>query len=108
MLKVQDLNVERLEKILWREKVGTTLTQLPLDFYHQLKRVLQLFKTDATMKEYKKAYELAQSLINCRMKKIVDAACRGETPPNLTGDELLVFDDLATRIRDWKSTLLSL
>ena len=111
------LDIKKLDKILWKEKVQQTrqVAHLEEDFYPRLRRFLSRLKAGANsnpdkMAEYRKAIGLANDIANVRLRKIVSLASSPEqtnqTLKDLAKEERVLYDDLFTIVDDWKSKIL--
>jgi len=111
------LDVARLYKIHWKERVQTAaqISELPKDFYPKLRRYLTELKEESAknwekMREYEKAKQLALDILNLRLRKIVSlASAPAQTEQilkNLTAEERLLYEQIYRLINKWKTHLL--
>jgi len=110
------LDVVKLHKIHWKEKVQPTnkVSQLPEEFYPKLRRYLAHLKKASNnkpekLKEHEKSTQISRDIINCRVKKIVSLA---SSPPlttqalqSLTPEERTLYHHLHKTINDWRSKI---
>ncbi len=111
------LDVVKLHKIHWKERVQPTnkVAPLPEDFYPKLRRCLFYFKKVSNnnpekLKDYEKTTRISQDVVNCRLKKIVILA---SSPPltaqelqNLTSEERSLYHHLHKIINEWRNKIL--
>ncbi|MFH0749060.1 MAG: hypothetical protein V1915_03990 [Candidatus Bathyarchaeota archaeon] len=106
-----------LNKIHWREtklQSGRQVSPLPEFFYPKLRRYLEELKrkvaSDASLAiEYTQASRLAQDIINCRLKKIINLATYSQTEgilKALTKEERSIFEGVETMVSNWTSEVL--
>jgi len=111
------LDLVKLNKIHWKERVQSTqqIAPLPEDFYPKLRCYLADLKTEATkkpekMEDYEKTRKLSRDIINLRLKKIVSlASAPAQTDQilrNLTKEERVVYERLYTLISEWRTRIL--
>jgi len=111
------LDIKKLDKILWKEKVQQTrqVSHLEEDFYPRLRRFLSNQKRAANnnpdrMAEYRKAHGVAHDIVNVRLRKIVSLASSPEqtnqTLKDLAKEERILYDRLFTIINEWKTKIL--
>jgi hypothetical protein len=112
-----DLNIAKLNRLQWSERVQTVgqILRLPEDFYPRLRRYLtslrkEAAKTPEKMLENEKARQLTRDILNSRLKKIVSIASAPaqteQTLKNLTGEERFLYDQLFTLINQWRTQIL--
>jgi hypothetical protein len=112
----ESLGTARLNKIQWTECVQTSgqISRLPDDFYPKLRRCLVQLKQDAAqspekMREYERAKQLTQDIINSRMKKIISIASTSTKTEhilkNLTQEERLLYEHLYRIVNEWKTQI---
>jgi len=111
------LDIKKLDKILWKEKVQQTrqVAHLEEDFYPRLRRFLSRLKAGANtnpekMAEYRKAIGVAHDIVNVRLRKIVSLASSPEqtnqTLKDLAKEERVLYDRLYTIVNDWKTKII--
>ncbi|MEM3703524.1 MAG: hypothetical protein QXX79_03775 [Candidatus Bathyarchaeia archaeon] len=111
------LDTAKLYKVHWKERVQTAgqISELPKDFYPKLRRLLSELKVETSknpekMREYEKVKQLAQDILNLRLKKIVlFASAPAQTEQilrNFTAEERLLYKQIYKLINKWKSQLL--
>lgn len=114
------LDATKLYKIQWKERVQIAgqISEIPEDFYPQLRRYLKTAKTQITtqpepakVQDYQKIKQTANDIVNSRLKKIVSLSS-GPTQidqiiKKLTPEEKQVFNQLAKIIHNWRSRILN-
>ena len=107
------MELARLAKIQWKERVQSSrrMSKLPENFYPKLRRYFQALelaiarKPDKTL-EREKANQLAQDIINSRVKKIVSLASAPtqtqQTLNDLTKEERLLYDEIHNLVDEWR------
>lgn len=111
------LDATKLYKIQWTERVQTAgqIASLPENFYPKLCRFLMELKEKASenpekMREYEKIRQLAQDIVNARLKKIVALASASaqteQSLKNLTAEEKILYTKLHKFIHTWKTRIL--
>lgn len=107
------LDVVKLHKINWKERVQPTTKVSPLqpEFYPRLRRYLAYLKKASTnnsekLREHEKCRKISQDIINCRLKKVVSLA---SSPPltshalqTLTPEERTLYSNLHEIINEWR------
>jgi hypothetical protein len=113
----ESLNVAKLNKLQWSERVQTVgqILRLPEDFYPRLRRYLASLRKEASkspekMIENEKARQLTRDIVNSRLKKIVSIASAPaqteQTLKNLTVEERFLYDELYEFINQWRTQIL--
>ncbi len=111
------LDVVKLHKIHWKERVQPTnkVSPLPEEFYPRLRRYLaHLQKTSQNnserLKEHEKSARISRDIVNSRIKKIVSLA---SSPPiteqalqDLTPEERTLYHTLHKIISEWRNKIL--
>jgi hypothetical protein len=111
------LDATKLYKIQWTERVQTAgqIAGLPENFYPKLRRFLAELKEKASeapekMREYEKIRQLAQDVVNARLKKIVSLASASaqteQALKNFTVEEKILYTQLYKLINKWKMQIL--
>jgi hypothetical protein len=111
------LDLKKLDKILWKEKVQQTrqVSHVEEDFYPRLRRFLFSLKSRANNTpekgaEYRKAIGVAHDIVNMRLHKIVSLASSPEQNTQILKDlakeERMLFDRLYRSISEWKTNIL--
>jgi len=111
------LDVVKLHKINWKERVQPTnrVSPLPEEFYPQLRRYLAYLTRTAhnnseKLKEYDKSMQIALDVVNCRVKKIVSLASSplltAQALQSLTPEERALYHRLFKFIDEWRSKIL--
>ncbi|MEM3591179.1 MAG: hypothetical protein QW702_03665 [Candidatus Bathyarchaeia archaeon] len=112
-----ELDAAKLYKIQWTERIQSVgqLATLPEDFYPRLRRLINDLKAASRtspekMREYEYVQNLAQDIVNCRLRKIVSLASistqEGQTPKNLTLEEKSLFDSIRQIVNEWVSKII--
>jgi hypothetical protein len=113
----ENLNLAKLNKLQWSERVQTVgqILKLPEDFYPRLRRYLANLRKEAAkspekMLENEKARQLTRDIVNSRLKKIVSIASAPaqteQTLKNLAAEERFLYDQLYTFINRWRTQIL--
>jgi hypothetical protein len=110
------LNVVKLHKVHWRERVqpSTRVSPLPPEFYPRLNRYLEQLKNRShdpeKRSEYEKSLKIAQDIVNSRIKKLVSLS---SSPPvatnilkNLSNEEQAFYHHLHQTVTEWKRSIL--
>jgi hypothetical protein len=112
------LDLKKLDKILWKEKVQQTrqISHLEEDFYPRLRRFLTRLKKTANrtpekMNEYRKAVDVANDIVNVRLRKIIYLASSPEQTNqtiehDLAKEERQLYRNVFETINDWKINIL--
>jgi hypothetical protein len=111
------LDATKLYKIQWTERVQTAgqIARLPENFYPKLRRFLmeleeKVSEAPEKMREYEKVRQLAQDVVNARLKKIVSLASASaqteQTLKNFTVEEKILYTQLYKFINTWKMQIL--
>lgn len=110
------MDLVSLNRIQWKEpiQVGMRLSTLPDYFYPRLRRFLVQLKEEAvreasTAEKYNKALRLAQDIIECRLKKIVNLAASPEQTEDIlktfSREEKILYDTLHSLVSEWKKKM---
>ena len=110
------MDLVSLNKIQWKEpiQVGMRLSTLPEYFYPRLRRFLAQLKEEAVRdasaaEKYSKAVRLAQDIIECRLKKIVNLAASPEQTEDIlktfSREEKILYDTLHSLVSEWKKKM---
>lgn len=111
------LDVAKLYKIQWTERIQAVgqLSTLPEDFYPRLRRLInELRVTSKTspekMREYEYAHNLAQDVVNCRLRKIISLASipvsEGQILKNLTLEERKLYERIHQIVTEWRAKII--
>jgi len=111
------LNLSRLHKIQWKERVQTArrISELPEDFYPKLRRYMaeieeQMTKKPEKIREYEKIRQVAQDIINSRLKKIVSLGSASvqtqQILKNLTSEEKSLCKEIHKLVNGWRAQVL--
>ena len=110
------MDLVSLNKVQWKEpiQVGMRLSTLPEYFYPRLRRFLAQLKEEAVRdasaaEKYSKAVRLAQDIIECRLKKIVNLAASPEQTEDIlktfSREEKILYDTLHSLVYEWKKKM---
>jgi hypothetical protein len=113
------MKLSSLNRIHWMEtklQSGIQISPIPDYFYPKLRRYLSELKkglaSDASLAgEYSKASRLAQDIVNCRLKKIVNLATYSLTESilkSLSREERSMFDSVTAMVSEWGSKVLKI
>ena len=111
------LDAAKLHKIQWKERVQKTkqVSNLPEEFYPKLRRYLAELREEITKKpnklrEYEKAKQLTQDILNSRLKKIVSLASAPpqteQTLKNFASEERILYKRIHMIIGEWRTQIL--
>ncbi len=102
-----------LYKVQWKERVQVAgqIAELPENFYPKLRRYLkqlkkEMLKQPEKMQEYEKAKQLANDIVNSRLKKIV-ALSSGpsqteQIEKKMTDEERLIYEQISKIVNEWR------
>ena len=107
------MELARLAKIQWKERVQSSrrMSKLPESFYPKLRRYFRSLELEIARKpdktlEREKANQLAQDIINSRVKKIVSLASTPtqtqQTLNDLTREERLLYNEIHILVDEWR------
>ena len=113
------LDATKLFKIQWKERVQVAgqISELPEDFYPRIRRYLEQLKREAMkqperMQDYQKAKDLADDVVNSRLKKIVTLSSGPMQSElilgKLTAEERLIYMQLGKAVAQWRTKILQL
>ena len=113
----ETLGSSRLYKIQWTERVQAVsqLSSLPRDFYPRMRRLLDELKATSKsspdkMRQYEYVQNIAQDIVDCRLKKIVSLAStpgqKSQILRNLTVEEQELYERLEKIISKWTAEIL--
>ncbi|MEM1607380.1 MAG: hypothetical protein QW341_05570 [Candidatus Bathyarchaeia archaeon] len=116
-IRESGLDAAKIYKIQWTERIQAVgqLSALPEDFYPRLRRLINELKAASRispekMREYEYVQNLAQDIVNCRLRKIVSLASipmqEGQTPKNLTPEEKSLYDNVRQIVSEWRSKII--
>ncbi|MBS7639237.1 MAG: hypothetical protein QW600_02305 [Candidatus Bathyarchaeia archaeon] len=111
------LDATKLYKIQWTERIQAVgqLSTLPEDFYPRLRRLIDELKAASKvspekMREYEYVQNLAQDVINCRLRKIISLASipapESHILKNLTLEEKELYERIHQIIADWRARIV--
>ena len=113
----ETIDAAKLYKIQWTERVQTAgqIPSLPNNFYPKYRRYLAELKKEAArnpekMRDYDKAKQLIQDIVNSRLKKLIAIASASSRTEqiirNLTGEERFLFEQLYRLVNEWRTQIL--
>jgi hypothetical protein len=111
------VDASKLNKIQWTERIQShaQISQLPENFYPKLRRYLTVARAEIVRdpektREYEKARQLAQDIINSRLKKVIAIASApaqtDNTLKNLANEEKFLYERLSKLISLWKTQII--
>jgi hypothetical protein len=117
ILERDALDMTALAKIHWRESIpgSREIPQMEYDFFHRLRCLLgdlsEASERDPTKRiELEKAQSQFKDILNCRVRKILNAAAASpltdSTLQKMTAEEQVLFSQLSTIIKDWKQKVV--
>jgi hypothetical protein len=116
-IKEGALDAAKLYKIQWTERIQAIgqLSTLPEDFYPRLRRLISELRAASKispekMREYEYVQNLAQDIVNCRLRKIVSLASipapESHVLKNLTLEERDLYERIHRIIMEWKDKIV--
>jgi len=113
----EQVDAARLNKIQWTERIQSPsqISKLPENFYPKTRRFLTRLKTEIVrnpekMREYERAKQLAQDIINSRLKKIISiSSSPGQaesTLRNLTDEEKFLYEKFSKLVTEWRTKII--
>ncbi len=113
----EKVDAAKLNKIQWTERIQSPgqISKLPESFYPKVRRYLKNLKQEIVrdpekVREYERVRQLAQDIVNSRMKKIISIA---STPAqtenalrNLADEEKFLYEKLFKLISQWKTQII--
>jgi hypothetical protein len=113
----EQVDAAKLNKIQWTERIQSPgqISRLPENFYPKVRRYLTKLKAEIVrdpekMREYERARQLAQDIINSRLKKIISiASAPAQTESalrNLADEEKFLYEKLFKLISQWKTQII--
>lgn len=111
------LDAAKLYKIQWTERIQSVgqLSTLPEGFYPRLRRLINDLKAASKtspekLREYEQVQNLAQDIVNCRLRKIIYLAStpvpESQAPKNLTSEEKSLYESVRHIINEWRSKII--
>jgi hypothetical protein len=112
----EQVDAAKLNKIQWTERIQSPgqISKLPENFYPKVRRYLaqlkgEIVKDPGKMREYERVRQLAQDIVNSRLKKIISIA---STPAqtenalrNFADEEKFLYEKLFKNISRWKTQI---
>lgn len=116
-VKEDGLDAAKVYKIQWTERIQALgqLATIPENFYPKIRRVInelkQASKTSLEkLREYEHVQNLAQDIVNCRLRKLVSLATiplpEGQAIKNLTPEERELYERIKRIVSDWRSKII--
>lgn len=113
------LDSAKLYKIQWKERAQTAgqIIRPAENFYPELRRYIKEVKEESKyspekMREYERAMQLTQDIVNSRLKKIIMLATTPNQSDhvlrNFTDEEKFLYDQLTKLIHSWRSKITEL
>jgi hypothetical protein len=110
------LDSAKLYKIQWKERAQTAgqIIKPSENFYPELRRYIKELKEESKyspekMREYERAMQLTQDIVNSRLKKIIMLATTlnqtDQVLRNFTNEEKFLYDQLTKLIHSWRSKI---
>ena len=116
ILERDALDMAALAKIHWRESIpgSREIPQMEYDFFHRLRGLLadlsEASERDPTKRiDLEKAQSQFKDILNCRLRKILNAAASPLTDSSLqkmTAEEQVLFSQLSTIIKEWRQKVV--
>jgi len=113
------LDATKLYKVQWKERVQAPgqISELPEDFYPKLRRYLTDMKQQITrqpepakVQEYERTKQIANDIINSRLKKIVTLSSgptqTDQITKKLTNEEKQIYLNLSKTVNEWRAKIL--
>ncbi|MEM2341152.1 MAG: hypothetical protein QXX94_02095 [Candidatus Bathyarchaeia archaeon] len=116
-IKEGALDAAKLYKIQWTERIQAVgqLSSLPEDFYPRLRRLINELKavsrvSPEKMREYEYVQNLAQDIVNCRLRKIITLASlsapESHILKSLTPEERDLYERIRQIIIEWRAKIV--
>ncbi|MEM1515409.1 MAG: hypothetical protein QXH24_05105 [Candidatus Bathyarchaeia archaeon] len=116
-IKESGLDASKIYKIQWTERIQALgqLSTLPEVFYPRIRRAInELKKLSGTnldkLREYERIQNLAQDIVNCRIRKIISLATisvpESQALRNLTPEEKDLYEKIRRIVSEWRSKIL--
>ena len=113
----EQVDAAKLNKIQWTERIQSPgqISKLPENFYSKVRRYLaqlkgEIVKDPEKMREYERVRQLAQDIINSRLKKIISiASAPAQTENalrNFADEEEFLYEKLFKSISHWKTQII--
>jgi hypothetical protein len=113
----EQVDAAKLNKIQWTERIQSPgqISRLPENFYPKVRRYLTKLKAEIVrdpekMREHERVRQLAQDIINSRLKKIISiASAPAQTESalrNLAYEEKFLYEKLFKLISQWKTQII--
>ena len=113
----EQVDAAKLNKIQWTERIQSPgqISRLPENFYPKVRRYLTKLKAEIVrdpekIREHERARQLAQDVINSRLKKIISiASAPAQTESalrNLADEEKFLYEKLFKLISQWKIQII--
>ena len=113
----EQVDAAKLNKIQWTERIQSPgqISRLPENFYPKVRRYLTKLKAEIVrdperIREHERVRQLAQDIINSRLKKIISiASAPAQTESalrNLADEEKFLYEKLFKLISQWKTQII--
>ena len=113
----EQVDAAKLNKIQWTERIQSPgqISRLPENFYPKVRRYLtklraEIVRDPEKMREHERVRQLAQDIINSRLKKIISiASAPAQTESalrNLADEEKFLYEKLFKLISQWKTQII--
>jgi hypothetical protein len=113
----EQVDAAKLNKIQWTERIQSPgqIARLPDNFYPKVRRYLaqlkgEIVKDPGKMREYERVRQLAQDIINSRLKKIISIASTPAQTENalrtFADEEKFLYEKLFKSISHWKTQII--
>jgi hypothetical protein len=113
----EQVDATKLNKIQWTERIQSPgqISRLPENFYPKVRRYLtklraEIVRDPEKMREHERVRQLAQDIINSRLKKIISiASAPAQTESalrNLADEEKFLYEKLFKLISQWKTQII--
>jgi hypothetical protein len=113
----EQVDAAKLNKIQWTERIQSPgqISRLPENFYPKVRRYLtklraEIVRDPEKMREHERVRQLAQDIINSRLKKIISiASAPAQTESalrNLADEEKFLYEKLFKLISQWKTQIV--
>jgi len=113
----EQVDAAKLNKIQWTERIQSPgqISRLPENFYPKVRRYLTKLKAEIVrdpekMREHERVRQLAQDIINSRLKKIISiSSAPAQTESalrNLADEEKFLYEKLFKLISQWKTQII--
>jgi len=113
----EQVDAAKLNKIQWTERIQSPgqISSLPENFYPKVRRYLtklkeEIAKEPEKIREYERVRQLAQDIVNSRLRKIISiASAPAQTENSLRNfaeEEKFLYEKLFKLINQWKTQIV--